>query len=165
MRRPVVVIVVPGEGAEVQAPDSWIARAREGMATQQDLQELARQIASLEAGRNIQVTTADGGRLLIEALAGAASYVDSDEGRPLREPDNGRVIRVNGSSGVAEFVISTGLPVGFTCLLRQMGARQIRVRGEQGVTMSATPTTTNRFDEIAIEATAPNIILARLLPN
>lgn len=133
----------------------------------QELIAAKARLFDIEPGRNVRVT-ARPGRVRIDAIAGAASYVSVTGALTLTDEHNGAVLHVGGDGQPITIQIPTGLPLGFACLVRQTGARGATCVPAQGVTIVPSGTariaTAVPWQEVSLEVVAPNTVLARNLP-
>lgn len=152
--------------------DHVIAAAREGMATQAGVDALAAAVAGLatqlseiEAGQNIAIVTTPEGGFRISAVGGVASYRDVSGDGSLQADDNGRVVAVDSAAPVV-LAVPSGLPRGWTCLVRQVGAGAVTVGRGPGVVFAPVDEnvpTSAQWQEVALESQGNGVVLARLL--
>lgn len=159
------IVLVPEEGATIDPPANWLDAARSGLATQAALDDLAAQVQAIVAGTNIVVTPDGEGVLRIHAMGGAASYRVATASGALLIEDNGRVVEVDSADAVT-LTVPAGLPRGWTCLVRQVGAGGVTVAREPGVVFAPIDgdlTTDGAWQEVALESRGDGAVIARLL--
>lgn len=141
-------------GTAIVLPPDQVAELRRGLATVEEVQQLAARIQRVEADTNIQVSIGEDNVLRISARGGENSYVATTAGRALTPDDNGRVVLVQ-ADGVATFTVGDNLPIGFACLLRCITGG-VRVEPASGANIVFVPLpqpveVSDAFDEISVE--------------
>lgn len=168
--RPLFLALIPGEAAQIEPPEAWLAAARQGLATTEALAALEAAVAALgarivtlEAGRNISVTAGENGVLRIEAIGQAIAYRTVSAGRALAADDDGRVLEADRA---VTLTVPAELPRGFCCLIRQVGAEAVRVARGPGVRFvpeNRDLQTAGPWAEVTLEARGGGVVLARAI--
>jgi hypothetical protein len=161
------LVLVPESGAEAAPPESWLAAARAGLAASEELAALAARLNALEGGTNVRVTVDPDTQVLrISAVGGVASYRTVSETGELAADDNGRVVEVDSAAPVT-LTVPTGLPRGWCCVVRQVGAGAVTVRAASGVTLvpeARDLATAAPWQEITLEARGGDQVIGREVP-
>lgn len=161
------LVLVPESGAEIAPPESWLAAARAGLATSAELAALAARVGTVEAGTNVRVTVDPDTQVLrISAVGGVASYRTVSESGEFAAADNGRVVEVDSAAPVT-LTVPRGLPRGWCCVVRQVGAGAVTVRAAPGVTLvpeTRDLATAARWQEITLEARGGDQVIGREVP-
>jgi hypothetical protein len=161
------LVLVPESGAEVAPPESWLAAARAGLATSDELAALAARLSTVEAGTNVRVTVEPDTQVLrISAVGGVASYRAVGETGELTADDNGRVVEVDSAEPVT-LTVPTGLPRGWCCVVRQVGAGAVTVRAAPGLTLvpeARDLATAALWQEVTLEARGADQVIGREVP-
>lgn len=174
--RPLYLALIPGQGVELEAPAAWLERARQGLATEEQVQELRDllqevqgRLLSLEAGQNVFIRTREeNGRTVavIEVMGTQTAYAFAEgQSLVLGSEHNGKVVEV-GRVGMVVTVPST-LQKGFSCLLRSVVNGGFEVRPGQGASFvpgGGSVVMQQRWDEVSVEGVGNGIFLVRRLP-
>lgn len=174
MRLSTLQVYIEAEGGQPPVPlsEHLVAQARQGMATEASVQVvadalavLAARVQTVEAGQNISIVQTQQGQLVISAVGGVASYRDVTGDGSLEPDDNGKVVAVDSAAPVV-LAVPAGLPRGWTCLVRQVGAGAVTVGRGPGVVFAPVDgnlATAATWQEIALESQGGDVVLARLL--
>lgn len=174
--RPLYLALIPGQGVELEVPPGWLERARQGLATEAEVQELRGllqevqgRLLSLEAGQNVFIRTREeNGRTVavIEVMGTQTAYAFADgQSLTLGNEHNGKVVEV-GRVGMI-VTVPASLSKGFSCLLRSVVNGGFEVRPGQNVSFvpgGGPVTMQQRWDEVSVEGLGDGVFLVRRLP-
>lgn len=170
--RPLYLALVPGQGVDVEPPQEWLERARQGLVSddvfRQFEADVREKLLILEAGQNVVVRTREeNGRTVavLEVMATQNAYV-SVEGHALVLDDahNGKVVEVQTAGMVV--TVPAKLRKGFACLVRSVVNGGFNVQPGQGVTfvpVEGLVSVNGMWDEVYIEAAGDGVFLVRKL--
>jgi hypothetical protein len=160
------LVLEPASGSEFEPPKAWLEAARHGLASAADLAALAARVMRIEADTNIRVIVdPDTNVLRISAVGGVASYRTVSADAALDLDDNGRVVEVDSAVPVT-LALPTGLPRGWVCLVRQVGAGTVTVRRASGVRIAPDDgdlATAAPWQEIALESRGDDQVIGRVV--
>ena len=105
------------------------------------------------SGANVTISGGSGNYDLYFALPSQSLEVEASSGvtYALASGDNGKVIKLNNSSGIT-VTVSSGLPIDFSCSLVQTGSGNVTVTGASGVQLFTSSNTFRLAKQYSVAA-------------